>query len=133
MMRHTGFFVLLLLAGCGPKAAAPLAASAAAQTNGEYSASLSVPPALGTGDQTLTFSLTEAKDGLPVGDANVSASAVMLSPRLPAAAVSGRAQGNGMYQLPLRFGVATLYSVQVTVRRPGHTDAQFSFPVTAGG
>lgn len=133
MMRHTGSFLLLLvLAGCGPKSASPPPAPAAAQAEGEYKASLSVPPALGTGDQTLMFLLSEAKDGAPVGDANVTASALMLSPRLPAAAVSGRAQGNGVYQLPLRFSVATAYSVQVTVRRPGHADAQFAFPVTAG-
>ncbi len=124
-------FAALLAAGCGGHPVSP-APPAAAQTSQGLSATLTTTPAPPhTGDDTLVFTLSDAATHAPVGDANVSAVAQMLSPRLPGSAVTGRAQGNGVYQIPMRLSIATRYSVQVQVQRIAHPSATFTFPLEA--
>lgn len=122
---------VLLCAGCGPHLP-PHALPGGAQVSAGLSASLTTTPAPPqTGDNTLILKLTDAATGAPVGDANVSAVAQMLSPRLPGSPVTGRAQGNGVYQIPMRLGIATRYSVQVQAQRTAHPAATFAFALEA--
>ena len=84
-----------------------------------------------TGDDTLNLTLTDAA-GAPVGDANVTATPDMLAPREPGQSNSGRAQGNGLYQVPMRLPIATQYDVQVQIeQRNGQPPVTVSFPLEA--
>ncbi len=122
--------LLMLAAGCAHPAAPP--AASLAQTQDGLRVSLSTVPAPPhTGDDTLLLTLTDVATGAPVGNANVTASAEALAPRLPGALVSGRAQGNGAYQVPVRLSIATRYAVQVQIERPGRAPASFTFPLEA--
>ncbi len=121
----------LLAGGCGAHPPHP-APPGGAQTSQGLSATLATTPAPPhTGDDTLILTLTDAATGAPVGDANVSATAQMLSPRLPGSPITGRAQGNGIYQIPLRLGIATRYSVQIQAQRSAHPPATFTFALEA--
>lgn len=92
---------------------------------------LSASPPAHTGDNTFVVTLKDAASGAPVGNANVTATPEMMSPRLPGTPTSGRAQGNGTYNVPIRLGVATRYVVALHVERTGHPAADASFPVEA--
>ncbi len=123
--------LLTLAAGCG-KPAMPPPAPSAVQTSAGLTATLATTPTPPhTGDDVLILTLSDAATHAPVGDANVSAIAQMLSPRLPGSAVTGRAQGNGVYQIPIRLGIATRYRVQVQAQRTAHPVATFTFPLEA--
>ncbi len=120
-----------LATGCGARPAPP-AAPGGVQTSQGISATLATTPAPPhTGDDILVLTLTDAATGAPVGDANVSATAQMLSPRLPGSPVTGRAQGNGVYQIPLRLGIATRYSVRVQAQQGARPPATFIFALEA--
>ena len=84
-----------------------------------------------TGDNTITISVADANTKSPVGNANITATAEMISPRLPGTQVSGRAQGNGLYNIPLRLGVATRYNLTLHIQRPGQSSATVIFPIDA--
>ena len=84
-----------------------------------------------TGDNTVSITVTDANTKSPVGNANINASAEMISPRLPGTEVSGRAQGNGLYNIPVRFGVATRYNLILHIQRPGQPTATVVFPIEA--
>lgn len=104
----------------------------ASQTVAGVTAALTTTPTPPhTGDDTLILTLMDASTGTPVGDANITTTANMLSPRLPGSPVTGRAQGNGVYQFPVRLGIATRYNIQMRVERPGHASATFTFPIEA--
>lgn len=119
---------VLVLAGCSHPPLPP--AASAAQTSAGITATLSTTPTPPhTGDDVLVITLTDAQTAQPIGDANVSASAEAQAPRLPATAVSGRAQGNGVYDVPVVLGIATSYRIQVQAQRPGYPTATFSFPI----
>ena len=84
-----------------------------------------------TGDNTLIVTLVDNRTGAPIPDANVSAYA---STQLTGQqrAESGRAQGNGLYLIPIRFGVPDTYKVIVDVQRPGRKfPTTLQFDVTA--
>ena len=85
-----------------------------------------------TGDDTLNLTLRDAATGAPVADANVTATPNMMAPREPGQSNSGRAQGNGVYQVPLRLPIATQYDLQVEIsRRGGPPPVTLSFPIEA--
>ena len=84
-----------------------------------------------TGDNTLTVTLADSATGGPVGNANITATPEMLSPRLPGASTTGRSQGNGLYTIPVRLGVASRYNIALKIERPGNSMAEVSFPVEA--
>lgn len=120
--------LVLTQAGCSHPTNPP--AISPAQTSAGVTATLSTSPSPPhTGDDVLVITLTDAQTAQPIGDANVTASAEAQSPRLPGTAVSGRAQGNGVYNVPVVLGIVSLYRIQVQAQRPGHPTATFSFPI----
>jgi hypothetical protein len=82
-----------------------------------------------TGDDTLILTVTDAASGAPVGNANVTVAADMTAPRLVGADVSGRAQGNGRYEVPVRLALATRYTIRVRVERAGQSPANVAFSI----
>lgn len=84
-----------------------------------------------TGDNTFSVKIVDNTTLLSVGNANLSVTADMLSPRLPGSPVSGRSQGNGYYNIPVRLGVVARYNLAIQIDRPGHPTANVTFPVEA--
>jgi len=84
-----------------------------------------------SGDNTLTVTLSDSLTQTPVGNANITATPNMLSPQLPGTPTSGRAQGNGVYNIPVRLGVATRYSLLLHIERPGQPATEITFPIEA--
>lgn len=117
----------LLLPGCAHTHTSP---STAQQTTGGMVVTLNtnLPH---TGDNTITITVFDANTKSPIGNANITATAEMVSPRLPGTQVSGRAQGNGLYSIPVRFGVATRYNLTVHIQRPGQSLVTVVFPLDA--
>lgn len=120
-----------LLMGCshnGPTPAAPVM-----QTIGDIRASLAtVPTEPHTGDDTLVVTLTDPSTNTSIGDANLTAQTVSLAPRLPGVPTTGRAQGNGIYNIPVRFAIASSYRVELQVQRVGRPPVTFTFPLNIG-
>ncbi len=87
--------------------------------------------AVHTGDNTVAITLSDIATGMSVGNANVSASPEMRSPVMPGSRTSGRAQGNGVYTIPVRLAVATNYRLTLHIERPGHAAAEADFPLEA--
>ena len=117
----------LLLPGCAHPHTAPASAQ---QTLGGMVVTLN-SNSPHTGDNTITITVTDANTKSPVGNANITATAEMISPRLPGTQVSGRAQGNGLYSIPVRFGVATRYHLTLHIQRPGQSSVTVVFPIDA--
>lgn len=84
-----------------------------------------------TGDNTVIVTLTDAATNTPVGDANLTATADMSAPRLPGPTSSGRAQGMGVYNLPVTLAVATRYNVKLHIVRIGKPATDVVFAVEA--
>ena len=84
-----------------------------------------------TGDNTVTVTLADAATGMPVGNANISATPNMRSPVLRGVSTSGRAQGNGLYTIPIRLAVATKYQLILHIERPSHAAAEADFAIEA--
>lgn len=121
---------LALSAGCSrtPRPPAP----ATAQTVGDVRATLAtVPSPPSTGDNTLIVTLTDPATGAPIGDANLTVKTVSLAPRLPGAVTTGRAQGNGVYNIPVRLAIASSYQIELQVQRIGRPPVTFTFPLSA--
>jgi len=115
------------VAGCSrpaPPAAAP------SRISGSLLITLTSPPPH-TGDNTFVVTLTDVATQAPIGNANITATPQMLSPPLPGTSTTGRAQGNGVYTVPVRLGIATRYNIALKIERPGSTAAQVTFPVEA--
>ncbi len=93
---------------------------------------LSASPPAHTGDNTFVVTLNDdSAQKLPIGNANITATPEMLSPRLPGASTSGRAQGNGVYNVPIRLGIATRYNILLRIERTGQPPTDVTFPVEA--
>lgn len=126
-----GMFVLLwavILSGCSRPASPPASVS---QTAAGMVVTLTTSPPAHTGDNTFVVTLADAQTQVPIGNANITVTPEMLSPRLPGSPTSGRAQGNGVYNLPVRLGIATQYSIDLKIARPGQAETEVSFPVEA--
>jgi hypothetical protein len=119
---------LLALAGCSRPAAL---ATPPRETAGGLVVTLTSGPAMHTGDDTAAVTLADAATGAPVGNANITASPDMRAPAMKGVSVSGRAQGNGLYNIPVRLAVATRYRLSLHIERPGHAAADVAFPVEA--
>jgi len=116
------------LAGC--TRTAPSSALSAQVVRGVRITLNTVPPPH-VGDNALQITLADATTGAPIGNANLTATATMISPRILGSSSSGRAQGNGAYQLPVRFGIATRYELNLHVQRPGQPGIDAVIPVDA--
>lgn len=129
-MRRTVILLVLaaLLTGCA-RTASPLVPPR--QTAGDTVVTLASGASAHTGDNTLGVTLADAVTGTPVGNANITATPEMLSPRLPGSSTTGRAQGNGFYTIPVRLGVASRYSLTLKIERPGKAAAEAAFTVEA--
>ncbi len=129
-MRRAFVFLTLaaMLTGCAHMNT-PLALPR--QTAGDTLITLTSGAPAHTGDNTLGVTLADAATGAPVGNANITATPEMLSPRLPGSSTTGRAQGNGFYTIPVRLGVASRYSITLKIERPGKAAAEAAFVVEA--
>lgn len=116
------------LAGCSQTAAPK---TLPRQTAGDTAITLTSGAAAHTGDNTLSVTLADAATGALVGNANITATPEMLSPRMAGASTTGRSQGNGLYTIPIRLGVASRYSVALKIERPGKAAAEASFVIEA--
>jgi hypothetical protein len=99
------------------------------QTSGELTVQFTIqdwPPH--SGDNTAV--ITVMSNGQPVNDANVVATANMRAPKLDGSPASGRFEGSGQYDAPLRF-VATTYDIDVKVVRLNRPAVDVSFPLEA--
>ncbi len=121
-------FLALLLAGCGHPMAPAVPPS---RTVDGLVVTLTAGADAHVGDNIFSVMLMDAATHTPVGNANVTAKPQMLAPQMPGVGTSGRAQGNGLYLIPVRLAVATRYDLSLSVERPGRPAAQVSFPVEA--
>lgn len=117
-----------ILTGCGhPAAPAP----PPSRTVSGLVVTLTAGADAHVGDNTFSVTLMDSETRAPVGNANITAKPQMLAPQMPGVGTSGRAQGNGLYLIPVRLAVATRYDLSLSVERPGRPAAQVSFPVEA--
>ncbi len=129
LRRLSAFGLAMMLTGCS-KPSPPV--SSLQQTENGMTVTLSLSPMPHTGDNTFVVTLRNSATDAPIGNANITAVPEMLSPRLPGASVSGRAQGNGVYNIPVRLGIATRYSLLLHIQRPGWKQADdIAFSVQA--
>ena len=134
MKRNVGLFLFALslsaalgtVAGC----AKPVPA-VSHKTVGDLTVTLTATPPPHLGDNTFSITLADAATLAPIGHANITATPEMLSPRTPGTPSSGRAQGNGLYAVPVRLGIATRYDIALHIERPGKPAADISCPVDA--
>ena len=118
---------LLLLAGCSH----PAPPVTAHKTVGDLAVSFTADPPPHVGDNTFRVAVADAVTQAPVGNANITADPQMLSQNGTGTKTSGRAQGNGVYLVPVRLGIATRYDISLHLERPGKPAADVSFPVEA--
>ncbi len=124
------FFLLLpffVLAGCSH----PAPPVAAHKTIGDLAVSFTADPPPHVGDNSFQVTVADARTQAPVGNANITADPQMLSQIGTGTKTSGRSQGNGVYSLPVRLGIATRYDISLHIERPIKPAADVSFPVEA--
>ena len=117
----------LLLTGCSK----PQAPSPARKTVGDLAVTLTASPPPHTGDNSFTVTLADAITLAPIGNANITANPEMLSHTGTGSLSSGRSEGNGLYMIPVRLGIATRYDISLHIERPGKPAADVSFPIEA--
>jgi hypothetical protein len=81
-----------------------------------------------SGDDTGIITIVQTATGQPVSDASVVATANMTGPKADGAPASGRSQGSGRYEVPLRL-IATTYDIDVHIERPGQPAVDVTFPI----
>ena len=131
MMRLAPCFLCaaLFLAGCS-KPAGPVVLH---KIVGDLSVTFTAdpPPHVGDNSFRVTVADTASPVPAPVGNANITVDPEMLSHIGTGTKTSGRSQGNGMYALPVRLGIATRYAISLHIERPGKPAADVSFPIEA--
>ena len=133
-MRQSFFFLtatifVLLFGGCS-QSTTP-ATPTVQVANGMAITLTTTPTPPHTGDDTLIVTMMDAASHDPIGNANVTATPVMQSPRMRGTNVSGRAQGNGRYEIPVRFAIATRYEISLHIERTGKPPTNVTFPLEA--
>lgn len=118
---------LLLLAGCSH----PAPPVTAHKTVGDLAVSFTADPPPHVGDNSFRVAVADAETQAPVGNANITADPEMLSQNGTGTKTSGRSQGNGLYQVPVRLGISTRYDISLHIERPGKPAADVSFPIEA--
>lgn len=125
----SALFLILSLPGCSPK---PQATGPVAQDSGDLHIVLTTDPSpLRAGDNTLIVTVTNSATNQPVVDANITITAYN---KLAGGGdtETGRSQGNGVYNVPIKLPLADQYMATVTVQRVGKPDATVKFPLDAG-
>ncbi len=117
----------LLVAGCSH----PVPAVTAHKIVGDLAVSFIADPAPHVGDNSFRVTVADAQTHAPVGNANITADPQMLSQNGTGTKTSGRSQGNGVYLLPVRLGIATRYDISLHIERPGKPGADVFFPIEA--
>jgi len=121
--------LVLVAAGCSKSTQSQQVLT---QTSGDLTVQFTVMGANGgpahSGEDTAVVTVTS--NGQPVDDANVLATANMKAPKLAGSPASGRFEGNGQYNVPLRL-VATTYDVDVKIVRLNKPAVELTFPVEA--
>ena len=125
--RSLLFLSLFLLTGCSH----PAPTTTAHKTVGDLTVSFTADPAPHVGDNTFRVTVADAETQAPVGNANITADPQMLSQNGTGTKTSGRSQGNGVYLIPVRLGIATRYDISLHIEHPGKPAADVSFPVEA--
>jgi hypothetical protein len=132
-MRISSLIVLLLLmatmiTGCSSRGTK--VGIQAQESNGVriYIAIDPDPPQ--AGDNKILVRLVDLASNQPIVDANVTVSAYN---ELAGGGdrESGRSQGDGEYDVPMKFGIPDSYRLDVEVQRTGQQDSDASFTVTA--
>ena len=121
--------VLPMLSGCSAK---PGASGPVAQDSGDLHIVLATDPTpLRVGDDTLIVTITDQATNQPVVDANITVTAYN---QLAGGGdtETGRSQGNGVYNVPIKLPIADQYMGTVTVQRLGKPDVSVKFPLDAG-
>ncbi len=131
MLKSTFFVVLaisILITGCSKKAAKITTLST--DNNGVKIALSSAPDPPQAGSNTFTVRVTDDATQAPVVNANVTISAYN---DLAGGGdrETGRSQGDGTYNAPVKLGIPDKYKIDVQVQRPGHDDADAQFMVEA--
>ena len=126
-VHSLAFCCVLLFAGCSH----PAPPVTAHKTVGDLAVSFTADPAPHVGDNSFQVTVADAQTRSPVGNANITADPQMLSQNGTGTKTSGRSQGNGAYQIPVRLGIATRYDISLHIERPGKPTADVSFPVEA--
>ncbi len=126
-MRFCVCLAALLLAGCTKPAPTALAR----KTVGDLAVTFTADPPPHVGDNSFQVTVADAGTQAPVGNANITVDPEMLSQSGTGTKTSGRSQGNGVYLLPVRLGIATRYDISLHIERPGKPAADVSFPVEA--
>jgi hypothetical protein len=116
------------LLGCSQKAAK--VGLKAQESNGVRIYISSDPDPLQTGDNTLIVKLMDIATNEPVVNANVTVSAYN---ELAGGGdrESGRSQGDGQYNVPVKLGIPDSYRLDVQVQRPSQPDSDATFSVTS--
>jgi hypothetical protein len=120
---------MLCMTGCSPR---PQATGPVAQDSGGLHVVLTTDPSpLRVGDNTLIVTLTGQATSAPVVDANVTVTAYN---QLAGGGdtETGRSQGNGVYNVPVKLPISDQYTASVTVQRLGKPDVTVKFPLDTG-
>ena len=118
---------VLLLAGCSK----PAPPAVAHKGVGDLSVTLTAGSPPHIGDNTFSVTLVNSYTQAPIENAGITATPEMLSRSGAGSPSHGQPQGNGLYQVPIRLGVATRYDINLHIERPGSPAADVSFPVKA--
>jgi hypothetical protein len=132
--RPIQFLILLpclaaLLSGCSSEGTK--VGVKAAESNGVRIEMTTSPDPMQAGDNVVMIHLTDMSSGQPVVDANVTISAFN---ELAGGGdrESGRSQGNGDYNVPIKLGIPDKYNLDIEVQRPGEQDSDATFTINAG-
>lgn len=120
---------LVLANGCSPR---PQASGPVGQdSNGLHIQLATDPNPLRAGDDTLIVTVTDLATSQPVVNANVTITAYN---KLAGGGdtETGRSQGGGVYNVPIKLPIADQYTATVTVQRLGKPDSSVQFPLDAG-
>jgi len=132
--RHAAIAIGALLAifaaaGCSPKPEAT--GPQAADIGGLHIVLAADPSPVRVGDNTLIVTVIDSSTNKPVVDANVTVSTYN---QLAGGGdqETGRSQGNGVYNVPIRLAIMDMYKTTVTIQRVGKPDVSAQFTLNAG-
>jgi hypothetical protein len=122
------FAFLALISGCSNKLQP--SGPAAQDKDGLHIQLVTDPNPAQVGDNTLIVTVTDSGTNAPVVNANITINAYN---KLAGGGdqETGRSQGNGVYNVPIKLPIADQYTATVTVQRTGQPDVSAQFPIAA--